>query len=118
LNSTNPSQPNPKCVKFWYYFSGANDPNDFLLITTIKSNGQPKTVIWIETSKLISQSAITNQWLYGRATFLAALNDKVQIQAKITNPNSVIAIDDVLVQSQACEQPGWCDFEGGNHTIY
>jgi hypothetical protein len=118
LNSTNPSQPNTMCLKFWYYFYGMNDPNNFLQITTIKSNGQPNPIIWTKTSQLISQSSITNQWLYGRATFLAALNDKVQIQAQITNPNSVIAIDDVLVQSQACEQPGWCDFEGGKHTIY
>ncbi len=103
------------CLKFWYYFSGMNDPNNFLQITSIKSNGQQNPIMWKKTSQLIMQSAITNQWLYGRTNFLAALNDKVQIQAQITNPNSIIAIDDVLVQPQACEQPGWCDFEAGKH---
>jgi hypothetical protein len=95
-----------------------NDPNNFLQITSININGQQNPIMRMITSQLISQAAITNQWLYGRANFMAALNDKVQIQAQITNPNSVIAIDDVLVQPQACEQPGWCDFEAGKHTIY
>jgi len=115
LNNNNSLKSQPMCIKFWYYFSGSLGVDNYLQIATQRLNTNNPILIWNRNSLLLSQAASLQQWIYGRVTFYAALNDKVIIRAKTTNQISVIAIDDVLIQSQACEPPGWCDFESGKY---
>jgi formylmethanofuran dehydrogenase subunit A len=53
------------------------------------------------------------QWIYARTNITLKNADKIKIKAQISDQNSVIAVDDVLVQSHSCEPMGWCDFESG-----
>ena len=58
-----------------------------------------------------------NQWLYTRVNFKVLINETIKIKAATSSANTVLAFDDIQVQKQACEQPGWCDFENGKITF-
>src|SRR6201999_1812707 len=88
LNNNNPSKARPMCIKFWYYLSGSQDSSNFLQIELQKSNFGTSSTAWTRTALMLSQTMSLQQWLYGRVTFNAALNDKVLIEGQITNPGS------------------------------
>ena len=106
----------PMCMKFWYYFGSPlgikPTKDDYISISTTR----------VESLHRITGDTITsfdneNQWLYGRVSFSLNVKEMVAIRAYISYASfiasSLIALDDIQIQKQFCEQPGWCDFENG-----
>ena len=110
--------PRPMCLKFWYYFGApagtVQMANDYFKVSTSKASPI------VEMSAPIVRSYLNgiNQWLYKRVSFKLEINGWVSISAHTSGPNSVIAFDDIQIQKQYCEQPGWCDFENGTRLVF
>ena len=105
-------EPREMCLKFWYYF-GATDTipqsvNDYFNVSTTRV-----TNITGKEGYTLRTYHMENQWLFQRVNFKLAINENVSIKAHTSSIDSVLAFDDILIQNQACEQPGWCDFENG-----
>ena len=92
--------------------------------TNVEVNGQFNVTATTQANlKTVNVDSVTdmdlfpfnriNQWLYRRVNLNLAINDVISINARISGSKSVIAFDDMQVIRQACEQPGWCDFENG-----
>lgn len=61
----------------------------------------------------MSENVFLEQWLYARANITVSNGDNITFNAKTNDENSVIALDDVLIQNYPCEPIGSCDFESG-----
>ena len=104
--------PKPMCLKLWYYF-GEMPPNiltssDYFNVSTSRAlnlNG--------EVGRTIKLFKKQDQWLYTRINMNLRVNDKVMIKTQRSSQYTVIPFDDIQIQKQACEPPGWCDFENG-----
>jgi len=103
------------CLKFWYYYQDTVN-GDFLVVEVDSNNfGTPITTVHWRAN---SSNAFQKQWLYGRANIPLRNKDVIRIRASKNDPNSVIALDDILVQDHPCEPLGWCDFESGLSFSY
>ena len=107
----------PMCLKFWYYMGsppGATQTtSDHFFISTPGAGNVNN--IDAQTLKLFNS---TNQWLYQRVDFKATVSDVLTITGRTSSDASAICFDDIQVQRQSCERPGWCDFENGlDHHI-
>jgi hypothetical protein len=111
-NSIPPNISQKKCIKFWYYFGGDNDDTAMLKVSIKTSTGK-EGLYWSRSYPIIKQNGGLSQWVYGRTNFPAWNNDTLMISAQKSNANTVIALDDVVVQDDNCQPPGWCDFENG-----
>src|SRR5258708_4845630 len=100
----NSTELQPICLKFWYYFAGSVSPNTFIKVQVITSDGKTVRVSWKRNPVSVNSE---KQWLYGRATFYAGYKDQIQILAQTNDTNTYIAIDDVIIQDEECELPGW-----------
>ena len=116
-NITQPGPPNQlklMCLKFWYYMGvGSQTNNDFITISTNRN----KSLDSISGAEVLSLK-LQNQWLYRRFNFKLAVNDVVSINGQTSGTQSVVAFDDIQIQKQSCELPGWCDFENGMSLFY
>lgn len=110
LNGTVPVQTKEMCFKFWYYIV-SHDDNEAIKVRLIQDST-------IKDLKIINASDVyQQQWLHSKVSFMASNGDKLVISGKINFQESVIAIDDTLIQEFPCEPPGWCDFETGISII-
>ncbi len=110
LNVSLPSPKHLMCLKFWYYFKGIIN-SSYLSVEVLTNNfGTPTSSVSFTAR---APTVFQQQWLYARTNITLKNGDKIKIKGQITDPNSVIAVDDVLVQSHSCEPMGWCDFESG-----
>ena len=57
-------------------------------------------------------------WFYKRSDVTVSPNDVINIEASKRITGSVLAFDDIQLQNQACESPGWCDFENGKPYLF
>ena len=103
--------PQPMCLKFWYYVGSppgtTQTSYDYFYISPSTGNVNN---IDAQTLKLFNS---TNQWLYQRVDFTAIASDVLTITGRTSSDASAICFDDIQVQRQSCEKPGWCDFENG-----
>ena len=108
--------PQPMCLKFWYYMGAPPGTTqtmaDYYNISTPRRQSFGGT-----NAPTLIRFNSSNQWLYGRVDVNLAVNEMVSIVAQISSPKSTVGFDDIQIQSQACEQPGWCDFENGELFI-
>jgi hypothetical protein len=98
------------CLKFWYYFKSTINSTYLSVVVATNIFGTPTSSIYFTAR---APTVFQQQWLYARTNMTVKDGDKINITAQISDPNSVIAVDDVLVQSHSCEPMGWCDFESG-----
>ena len=101
------------CLKFWYYFGApvgtTQSSSDYFKVKESRLN----SVMIQSDGQSIRSFNMQNQWQFKRTNILLAANQQVNLIAQTSSPYSVIAFDDIQVQEQLCEQPGWCDFENG-----
>lgn len=110
LNFSMPAPKRSMCLKFWYYFVDSSNTNK-LEIEVLSKTSQIRSIF--DYWKPSAEPEFQNQWLYARSNLTVYNSDKILLNASINNPISVMAVDDVLVQSHPCEPVGWCDFESG-----
>ena len=86
--------------------------NDFFNVSVTRQGFGAKNVDSVTVPTLFLFN-LTNQWLYKRVNLNLAINDIITLTGHTSGPNSIVAFDDIQVIRQACENPGWCDFENG-----
>ena len=109
--------PQQMCLKFWYYVGSppgtTQTSSDYFYISTPRAGNVYK--FDAQALKIYNN---TNQWLYQRVDFKATAGDVLTIIGRTSSDASAICFDDIQVQRQSCERPGWCDFENGlDHHI-
>jgi len=111
LNNSTPFARKAMCLKFWYYYQDTV-VGDFLSVE-VQSTHLGLVNYW----RANSSNAFQKQWLYGRVNLPLSNKDIIRIRASKNDQNSVIALDDILVEDHPCEPLGWCDFESGLSLI-
>ena len=102
------------CLKFWSYLGSAQkmSSNDYIDVST-----QGLTSFFRVDGLSVTINKMLDQWIYQRVSLRVTnqRNATVQINGRASSASSVVALDDVQIQYQICEQPGWCDFENGKY---
>ena len=109
-----PNQLKSMCLKFWYYMGVGHKQT---MTSSQFRRIAHKSLDSISGGEVLSFK-LQNQWLYRRVNFKLAVNDVVSINGQTSGTQSVMAFDDIQIQKQSCEQPGWCDFENGKSMFY
>ena len=106
----------PMCLKFWYCMASAPDgsltKDYYFNISTTRADSLDGI-----TGATIKAFNNQNQWLYRRVSFTLDVNETIGIRAHVPDTSSVLAFDDIQIQNEFCERPGWCDFENGIKLI-
>ncbi|XP_071851180.1 MAM and LDL-receptor class A domain-containing protein 1-like isoform X5 [Apostichopus japonicus] len=91
------------CVRFWYRTNG---PTATLTISQmVNGNALP--------GRTFSTGQITTaRWHLSQTSFVGSFGYNLQFAASLANGDTYVAVDDIEISGQACQQLASCNFEG------
>ncbi|PIK50171.1 putative MAM and LDL-receptor class A domain-containing protein 1 [Apostichopus japonicus] len=91
------------CVRFWYRTNG---PTATLTISQmVNGNALP--------GRTFSTGQITTtRWHLSQTSFVGSFGYNLQFAASLASGDTYVAVDDIEISGQACEQLASCNFEG------
>ncbi|XP_078476033.1 MAM and LDL-receptor class A domain-containing protein 1-like [Lampetra planeri] len=88
-------EPNPTCLKFWYYMYGVDV---YRLSLSLRTEGVADVPLWQ------NEGNYGNQWHYGQLNFSQSQNFQVVFEARRRSGSSEIALDDISLEPGACPE--------------
>ncbi|CAN0396788.1 unnamed protein product [Lampetra planeri] len=88
-------EPNPTCLKFWYYMYGVDV---YRLSLSLRTEGVADVPLWQ------NEGNYGNQWHYGQLNFSQSQNFQVVFEARRRASESEIALDDISLEPGACPE--------------
>ena len=105
------------CLKYWTWIGSSNTADTADVRFRITSSTGKEFDSFDDLRVKISQYSV-GMWFYKRTDVTVSPNDVINIEASKRITGSVLAFDDIQLQNQACESPGWCDFENGKPNLF